>query len=95
MLAPQAKVIMSDVECPYCKEDFDVHDHYESGEYECPMCGESIWVEVEYTVSYDASCLDRYHKWVDYSDPYRPNIQMQKCETCGGLRVKPTGKGEL
>ena len=80
---------MSKAACPYCKEDFEPRDHHESGEYECPLCGESMWLEVDVTVSYDAACLESRHKWVDFDDPYRQHSPVQTCEVCGGFRVKP------
>lgn len=70
--------------CPYCKAEFEVRDHYESGEYECPECCKEIWVEVEYEVSYDASCLDEDH---DFQPAIVSGTKFKQCSRCGCVQV--------
>ena len=78
----QRKNIMSDVICPACKEEFDVHDHYKSGEYTCPKCDTEIWVEAEHSIDYSAYCLDSDHKW----EPLSGHAGYSVCKFCDIVR---------
>ncbi len=73
-----------DVTCPHCNEEFDVNDHDESGSYECPMCRHEIWIEVDYTVTYEAQCMPQDHQWVQWDN----DKDWQKCEKCRDIRHK-------
>lgn len=71
-----------DAECPHCKEDFTPDDLHESGRYSCPYCLKEIWIDVEYEVTYEASCSPDDHKWL----PLKLDPNYQQCETCGKLK---------
>ena len=69
---------MSDVTCPYCKEDFEVnHDdgaHYKDGESEqdyCPNCGKIVLIYSSCIWSHEAQqadCLnDSPHPFSEWS----------------------------
>lgn len=75
-----------DVTCPHCNEEFDVHDHHESGSYECPMCRREIWIEVDYSVSYEATCMDENHNF----QPSEKYIGYDICTNCGGSVFRPS-----
>ena len=81
--------------CPYCKEDFEPDDHYESGPYECPECSEVIWVEVEYDISFDASCMKGEHIFVkNEAASIRHGQTVMMCERCEAVELpdmKATG----
>lgn len=76
---------MADVTCPHCKEEFDIFDHNDSGPYPCPECNKEIWVEVEYSVIYDASCMESDHEWERPGDPYPDGVL---CTKCGCYRME-------
>lgn len=77
----------NDVTCPHCQVEFDVFDHHESGEYECPECGKQIWIEVEYTPYYEASCLPSDHEWEKIQSVYRM-CEIDHCSKCGEVKIE-------
>lgn len=80
-----------DVECPYCKYEFDPNDHYESGEYECPECEKEMYLEVEFDPIYDAYCKEDLHAWEPCQREHLlaeyPNSI--ECRNCGAIRTEP------
>jgi DNA-directed RNA polymerase subunit RPC12/RpoP len=79
-----------DAKCPHCNEEFDVDDHHESGAYHCPECDKKIWIEVEYTATYDAQCMPQDHQWKHY--PYIKHDEVYSCEKCSKVRFKSEEK---
>ena len=77
-----------DAQCPHCEEDFDINtqDHQKSGSYECPMCLREIWIEVEYTVTYEAQCIPQDHQWKHLRIVAGETIEV--CEKCRKVRFK-------
>jgi DNA-directed RNA polymerase subunit RPC12/RpoP len=75
-----------DATCPHCGEEFDVEDRYESGEFNCPECYKRIWIEVEYTATYDAQCIPQDHQWKHLRIVAGETIEV--CEKCRKVRFK-------
>jgi DNA-directed RNA polymerase subunit RPC12/RpoP len=75
-----------DAQCPHCGEEFDVEDRYESGEFNCPECYKRIWIEVEYTATYDAHCIPQDHQWKHLRIVAGETIEV--CEKCRKVRFK-------
>lgn len=76
-----------DAQCPHCKEDFDVEDHRESGPYPCPACDQEIWIEVDYSLTYDARCMPSKHNWKHVEIKTFPSAE--KCKNCHTVRLYP------
>ena len=84
---------MSVVACPYCKQDFEPDDHYKSGPYACPECREVFWLEVEYDISFDASCMEGKHLFVkNEALSLRHNQTVMICERCDACALPDTNK---
>jgi DNA-directed RNA polymerase subunit RPC12/RpoP len=75
-----------DAQCPHCNEEFDVEDQRESGEYHCPECDKKIWIEVDYTVTYEAQCMSQDHQWKHLRIVAGETIEV--CEKCRKVRFK-------
>jgi len=85
---------VSEATCPYCKEEFEPDDHYKSGPYECPECSEVLWLEVEYDISFDASCMKGAHLFVkNEAASFKHNQTVLICERCGACDLPDTRKG--
>jgi len=80
---------VSDATCPHCNTDFDVQDHYESGDYDCPSCEKTLWIEVDHITTYQASCLGTDHDWVQPGEPF-PDGWL--CTKCGTYEMGPIKK---
>jgi hypothetical protein len=95
--------VSGEATCPYCKEEFEPDDHYESGPYECPECLEVLWLEVEYDISFDASCIEGEHLFVKNeaaSVTHKQTVLI--CDRCGACdlpdmrnEVKSRAKSQL
>lgn len=77
---------MSDATCPHCNTEFDVNDHYESGEYDCPSCEKTLWIEVDHIAVYEATCLESDHEWVRPGDPWPDGLL---CTKCNRFKMEP------
>jgi DNA-directed RNA polymerase subunit RPC12/RpoP len=75
-----------DAQCPHCGEEFDVEDRYESGEFNCPECYKRVWIEVDYTVTYEAQCMPQDHQWKHLRIVAGETIEV--CEKCRKVRFK-------
>ena len=75
-----------DATCPHCNEEFDIEDQRQSGEYHCPGCDKKIWIEVNYTVTYEAQCMPQDHQWKHLRLVASETIEV--CEKCREVRYK-------
>ena len=85
---------MSEIECPYCEESFELEYDYDGTEFdqECPHCGEEIEITVEFEPSFSASKIVHYDceecgkeyrfsgDW--YPHPKKYTKESKICETC-------------
>lgn len=77
--------MVSDCECPFCKQDFNIDEPIgedESYETQCPHCERDLVVTASVIVTYETRCGDSEHDVV----PSQDHPGWENCRRCDLFR---------